>query len=238
MRDSRVTTAGPTAATQVDVEHPELSVRFNEVSSDLRAAIRHEVRGLIGSLALQMEIARRARRQANEERIGAALAAMSDELHSLSDWNDLGERWLIGPGDALGDLPESSSEQLATDLVMLMRVIGRRRQVTIKVEDSDDLHTGPAIAPDGRAAALCFCVGLLEQLAAHPKSGSQRRIITLRATSDESQRAGLWLGSDDLADEPSLRDWLRLQQTVLPEVEVIEEQDGVLLRWEPEQAAG
>lgn len=228
MRDSRGPAAGSTTAQGAAPDHPELSVRFVELASDLRAAVRHEMRGFIGALSLQLEIARRARGRGDDQRIGNALSSLSEDLEALSVWNEMGERWLIGPQTSIEALGMTSSGQLATDLIALLRVIGRRRRVTVEVEPLELPDEQLAVEPVARVSSLCFCVELLNQLSAD--SSERARVLTLRPASSEEAAGGLalsWSGPDS----ESLQQWLALQKTALPSISLDTDTDAVLLRW-------
>lgn len=228
MRDSRGPTAGSTVD-RADTDHPELSVRFEEASSDLRAAIRHEMRGFIGALSLQLEIARRAQGRGDGQRVDVALNSLSDDLEALSAWNEMGERWLVGSPVPVESLDASSSSQLVSDLTLLLRVIGRRRRVTIEVEPVDPPDAQLAVDPIARASSLCFCVELLKQISASASSG--RRTLTLRPASEDEAAGGLWIRWNEISEDDRLREWLALQPTILPAISLDLGSNEVLLRW-------
>lgn len=232
MRDSRGPTAGPASVSPSTSEHPELSVRFEALTSDLRSAIRHEIRGYLGALSLQLEIARRARSRDDDERVGGAFDSLGEDLETLSYWNEMSERWLSGTSARLETIGTSSSGELARDLASLLRVVGKRRRVTVEVEPLDSPESDQTVEPVARASALCFCLELLNQLSASSEAG-RRRVLTIGAAAGEDSAGGLRLSWSGGSDQPSLRDWLALQKTALPMVDVHLEDDAASLRWSP-----
>lgn len=212
------------------MDYPELSVRFEEASPDVRSAIRHEIRGFIGALSLQLEIARRARHRGDDQRTFGALDSLTDDLEALSVWHEMGERWLVGSSTPLEALGPISSSELATDLIALLRVMAKRRRVTVEVEPVEQADVELAVEPVARASALCFCAELLNQLSIG-SVGKNRCALTLRPASEEEAAGGLWLSWSGAADHRSLDDWLTLQKTALPMISVDTQDDAVLLRW-------